>query len=168
VRDGDRVVGADDRARGVEQLDEREGRGVAQVVGAALERQAEQADRGAAQHLQVVLQLLDDALALALVDVDGALDDVHGVAVAVGGGDDRARVLAEAAAAPADAGVQEARADALVEADRAGDLGDVGADRSARPANSLMKLILVARNELAAYLVSSALVVLVVIRLGSG
>jgi hypothetical protein len=49
------------------------------------------------------------------------------VAVAVGRGHDGAGVLAEAGAAPADAGVEEARADALVEADRAGDLGDVGA-----------------------------------------
>ncbi len=40
--------------------------------------------------------------------------------------------------------------------------------RSARPANSLMKLIFVARKALAAYFVSSALVVDVVIRLGSG
>jgi len=83
---------------------------------------------GAAEDLEVLLELVGDVLALALVDVDGALDDGHGVVVAACGGDDGAGVLAEAAAAPADARVQEAGADAFVEADGAGDLGDVGAD----------------------------------------
>ena len=52
--------------------------------------------------------------------------------------------------------MQEFRADAIVEPDAARDLLHVGADFLARSAISLMKVILVARNALAAYLISSA------------
>jgi hypothetical protein len=51
--------------------------------------------------------------------------------------------------------MQELRADAVVEADAARDVLDIGADRSQRSAISLMKVILVARKALAAYLISS-------------
>ena len=66
------------------------------------------------------------------------------------------RVLGKAGAAEARAGVQELRADAVVEPDAARHLLHVGADLLARSAISLMKVILVARKALAAYLISSA------------
>ena len=71
--------------------------------------------------------------------------------------DQGADVLGEAAAAVADAGEEEAEADAAVVADAAADVVDVGAERSQRLAISLMKLIFVASRALATYLVISAL-----------
>jgi len=49
VGDGDGVVGLDMGAAGVEVVDEGEGGGVAEVVGAAFEGEAEEADGGAAE-----------------------------------------------------------------------------------------------------------------------
>ena len=56
------------------------------------------------------------------------LDDAQRRAVVLRGLDQRQRVLGEARAAVAGAGVQEFRADAVVEADAARDVLDVGAD----------------------------------------
>ena len=70
--------------------------------------------------------------------------------------DQRADVLGKTGAAKTRAGMQEFRADAVVEADAARDVLDVGAELFARSAISLMKVILVARKAFAAYLISSA------------
>ena len=66
-----------------------------------------------------------------------------------GAGDERPDVLRQAAAAEADAGVEEPPADAGVVADRIGELGDVGACHLTISAIALMNEILVARNALA-------------------
>ena len=77
---------------------------------------------------EVLLQLADHAALLQLVDLDHRVEQLEVVAGVAGelleGGD----VLREAAAAVADSGLQELRADAGVEAHAARDLGDVGAD----------------------------------------
>ena len=101
---------------------------------------------------------LDDPVALLTVDgVDPAqqVRQVHG-AVKVGTGLQRPDVLGKAASAEADAGLEEAPADARVVADGVGQDGDVGPAVSHRWAMALMKLILVARKEFAAVLTSSA------------
>ena len=77
--------------------------------------------------------------------------------VRAGDGGHRPDVLGEATSAVADAGEEEGEADAAVVADAAADFVDVGPVRSQRLAISLMKLILVASRQLAAYLVISAL-----------
>ena len=63
---------------------------------------------------------------------------------------ERADVLREAAAAEAEAGVEEPPADPGVVADGVGELGDVGTGQLDRSAIALMKEILVARKALAA------------------
>ena len=69
----------------------------------------------------------------------------------------RQRVLREAGAAEAGAGVEEPAADALVEPDAAGDVAARRAPTfSHRSAISLMKVTFIARKTLAAYLISSA------------
>ncbi len=75
-----------------------------------------------------MLELPDDDLALAVVDRDGRAQQLGVVLVLARDPDERRDVLAEAAPAPADPGVEEPHADALVETDAAHDLGDVGAD----------------------------------------
>ena len=72
-------------------------------------------------------QLLHHALPLAPVDFAGGLHDGHIQPVFGRGGDQRGGVFAEARSAPADAGLQEARADARVEADAARHLRDIRA-----------------------------------------
>jgi hypothetical protein len=62
------------------------------------------------------------------VDLDDRVDDAHRAAIVVGGLGQRERVLREARAAIAGAGIQEFRADAAIEADAARDFLDVGAD----------------------------------------
>ena len=68
----------------------------------------------------------------------------------------RERVLGKARSAIARPGMQELRADAVVEADAARDSCTSAPTLSQRSAISLMKVILVARNALAAYLINSA------------
>jgi len=70
--------------------------------------------------------------------------------------DQRRRVLAEAGAAPADAGLQEPRADPLVEPDAASHLGDVGADLAGQLADFVDIADLQGEEAFAAYLISSA------------
>src|SRR5690606_20205856 len=78
----------------------------------------------------------DDAVghrALALfVDVHHGLDDPDGAAGLPGGFDQRSRVLGEAGAAEAGAGVKELAPDPAVEADAAGDVVHVRTDALAQ------------------------------------
>ena len=67
------------------------------------------------------------ALAL-IVDGDDGLDDAQRAFVILRRLDQRERVLGKAGAAEAGAGMQEFRADAVVEPDAARDVLDVGAD----------------------------------------
>jgi hypothetical protein len=78
---------------------------VAQVVGVRLEGQAQQADGAAFQDEQLLLQLLDHGIALRGVDFERRLEQfARVIAVLARGVQQRADVLAEATAAPADAG----------------------------------------------------------------
>ena len=104
-----------------------DGRGFAQIVGIGLEGQAQQTDGAAFQDLQFTQQLLHHALALAPVHFARRFDDRHADVVLLGRRNQRRRVLAEARAAPADSGLQEARSDAGVQADSLGHLRNIGA-----------------------------------------
>ena len=94
--------------------------------------------------------------ACALVDRDHALDDAQGHVGFLGDAQQRQRVLGEARAAEARPGMQELAADPAVEADALGHVWTSAPTRSHRSAISLMKVILVARKALVAYLISSA------------
>src|SRR5699024_1614833 len=107
-----------------------QGGGVAHVVGVGLERGTQDGDllAGDLPGEQVGGQG-DDVVAAAVVDgVDLAQEAqrlVH--PELLGAGHKGADVLGQAAAAEADAGAQELVPDAVVVADRGGELGDVGA-----------------------------------------
>ena len=109
--------------------DDRERGRLAHVVGVRLEGQAEHGDGLAAHAAAAGLDHLARHRPLALV-VDGRdrLDDADRRVVVLRRLDQRERVLREAGAAIAGSGVQELRADAVVEADAARDLLDVRAD----------------------------------------
>ena len=103
-------------------------------------------------------ELRDHAPLLQLVDLDHRVEQLEVVARVAGELLERGDVLGEARAAEADAGLQELRADAVVQAHALGDLDDVGAGLLAQTlAISLMKEIFVARNALEASLTISAL-----------
>ncbi len=76
-------------------------------------------------------ELVDDAPLLELVHLDDRVQELEVVARVRRELLQRERVLREAAAAVADSGAQEMRAEAVVEADPLGDLDDVGAGRFA-------------------------------------
>ena len=123
-----RIVGADLGAGILQRRDQRDRGRVAHVVGVGLEGQPQHGN-GAAAH---VAAADGDDLArhrpLALV-VDGGdgLDDAAGRAEVVGRLHQGQRVLGKAGAAEARTGVEEFRADAVVEADAARDVLHVGA-----------------------------------------
>ena len=73
------------------------------------------------------LQLADHAPLLQVVDLDHRVQQLEVIAGVAGQLLERVDVLGEAAAAEADPGLQELRADAVVEAHPARDLDDVGA-----------------------------------------
>ena len=106
-----------------------QGGGVAHVVAQGLEGRPQDGDGPAGQvAAHVGAGQLDDPVALLAVDgVDPAqqVRQVHG-AVKVGTGLQRPDVLGKAASAEADAGLEEAPADARVVADGVGQDGDVG------------------------------------------
>ena len=79
----------------------------------------------------MVLELLDDAPLLELVDLDDGGEKLEVVAGVGGELLQRRGVLREARAAVTDAGPQEVRPEATVEADPARDLLDVGPDKLA-------------------------------------
>ena len=93
-----------------------------------LEGQSEEADGASLEDFQLSEQLFDDAYALATVDFAGSLNDWHSEPIFGSRGDECGRVFPEAGASPADAWLQESRADARIKADAIGYLGDIGAD----------------------------------------
>ena len=125
---GDGVVGADTAPVLQQTLHNIDGRRVAEVVGVGFEGEAEQADGAPFENLQLLEELFHHAQALVLVDFACRRGNGHGEAVFGGGGDQGRGIFGEAGSAPAKPGLQEAGADALVEADAAGYLADVGAD----------------------------------------
>ena len=96
-----------------------------------LKARPEQRDRLAAQLAEVLLELLDHAPLLELVDLDDRGQQLEVVAGVAGELLQRRDVLGEAAAAEAKPGAQEVRAEAVVEADAPRDVLDVGADELA-------------------------------------
>ncbi len=126
-----RIVGLHRRAAREQPLDDRNRRRLAHVVGARLERQPPHRDRPARQIAEVLLDLVDQPLLLQVVDVFDRAQNLEVVALVGGRLQQRLRVLGKAAAAVADAGKQERRADAPVGADRLAHVIDVGADQLA-------------------------------------
>jgi hypothetical protein len=99
----------------------------ADVVGAAFEGEAEDAETLAAQGPQGAANFAQKALALVFVDAHDFIEQAEVVAAFAGDGAEGHDVLGEAGAAVADAGIQEARADAGIGADALADLIHVGA-----------------------------------------
>ncbi len=91
------------------------------------------------------------------VDAVRRLHDRQIHVVFLGRGHQCLHIFGEAAAAVADAGMQEARADAVIQSHALPDSADVPAGAFASSVIMLMKLILVARNALLAYFTISAL-----------
>ena len=124
---GDRVVRAHARARALEPRREHERATPRACRRCSAEREAEQRDLLADERPEVLLQLRDHAPLLQLVDLDHRVEQLEVVARVAGELLERGHVLGEARAAEADPGLQELRADAVVEAHAARDLDDVGA-----------------------------------------
>ena len=118
---GDRIPRRDLRALGQQATGEDEARRLAHVVRAGLEREPEERDPLAAKRPESPLELPDDAPLLELVDLDDGVQELEVVARVRRELLERERVLGEARAAVADAGAEERRADAAVEADCLGD-----------------------------------------------
>src|SRR4249919_604628 len=126
-----RVPRGDVRAFGEEPPGEDEARRLAHVVSPRLEREAEECDPLPAERPEATLELPDDAPLLELVHLDDGVQELEVVARVGRQLLERERILREAGATEADAGTQERRADAPVEADALGDRRDVGAGRLA-------------------------------------
>ena len=123
---GGGIVGGDGAAFGQQHLDEVDGGRFADVVGLALEGEAEHAEALAAQRPQGGADLGEEALLLLGVDLFDLGEQAEVDAELLGDGAEGGDILGEAGAAVADAGAQEAWADAAVETHAAGDLLDVG------------------------------------------
>ena len=121
------VVGPDAGALVDEAAGQHDGGRLAQVVGVRLEREAEQRHGGAAQVAEPLLELADHAPLLQRVDLDDGVEQLEVVARVAGQLLERLDVLGEARPAVADAGLQEVRPDAVVEAHALGDGAHVGA-----------------------------------------
>ncbi len=106
--------------------DEFDGGRFADVVGLALEGEAEDAEPLAAQGPEGGAHLAEEALLLLGVDLLDFGEEAEVDAELLGDGAEGGDVLGEAGAAVADAGAEESGADAAVEAHAAGDLFDVG------------------------------------------
>ena len=130
---GDRIKRAYLGAALDERVHERDRRRFAHVVGVRLEREAEHADPLAGHAAaERVGDPLDHLLLAIVVDLDRRPHDPLGDPDRVGRLEERERVLGKAAPAVAGPSVQELRADAVVEADAARDVLDVGVDRLAQ------------------------------------
>src|SRR4051812_2369797 len=128
-----RIVTAHVRACVLEGLDDADRRRVAHVVGVRLEGEAEDRHRPSPPFAAERLDDLAAHRALArIVDLDDALDDPERRPLILGGLEQGERILREAGAAIAGAGMKEFRPDPVVEADAAGDVLDVGADHLAQ------------------------------------
>ena len=123
--DGGWVVGGDGAAFGEQHLDHVDGGGLADVVGLALEGEAEDGEMFSAQRPEGGANLGEEALLLFGVDLFDLGEEAEVDAELLGDGAEGGDVLGEAGATVADAGTEEAGADAAVEADAAGDLLDV-------------------------------------------
>ena len=122
------VVGGDRRAFGAQPRRQHDRGRLAQIVGLGLEGEPEQRDVRVAQRPEALLELGDDAPLLQRVDLDHGVEQLEVVARVAGQLLERLHVLGKARTAVADAGVQEVRADAPVEAHARGHDAHVGAD----------------------------------------
>ena len=134
--------------------------GVADVVAVRLERRAQHGDpvaeERAAEHLPGELDHPDPAAHVDRVDLAQEGQRLVGAQLA-GPGHERADVLGQAAAAEAQPGTEELRADPLVVADRRRPSAVTSAPAASQTsAIALMKEIFVARKAFAAVLTSSA------------
>jgi hypothetical protein len=136
-----------------------EGRRVADVVAARLERRTQHGDPAADERPAASLagQLHDLGSPPQVDGVDLAQEGQRLVGTQLTGPcHERADVLGQAAPAESEACVEELAADAVVIADGVGERLDVRPAASATSAMALMKEIFVARKEFAATLTSSA------------
>ena len=99
----------------------------ADVVGAALEGQAEHAEVLAAQGPERAAHFAQEALALIFVDAHDFIEQAEVVAALAGHGAKCHDIFGEAGSAVADAGIQEPRPDARVGSDAVDDLIHIGA-----------------------------------------
>ncbi len=132
VGERDRVVRRDQRTGIEQQLDQRERRRLAQVVGARLEREAPDRDAAAAQAAATgidPLQVLEGPALLPHVDLADGLQHQRPHGMAHRGVAKRCDVLREARSAVADARPQEVAPDPRIAADAVAHFLDVGAGR---------------------------------------
>jgi hypothetical protein len=140
----------------VQRRDQRDRRRILGVVGIRLERQTKHRDRLAADRTVEGGDDFSRHRALALpVDGSDRLDDAQRHAMIVRGLEQSGRILREARAAEARTGMQELAMRLSSPMPRASSCTSAPA-YSHKSAISLMKVILVARKALDAYLISSA------------
>jgi len=108
---------------------------VAQVVGVRLEAEAQKGDMPALENLEAFLQSVHHPGALAVVYLAGSLHNWHLELVIARGCHERGSILAETRAAPTDSGVQEARSDAVIQADALRNQGGIRAHPLGQPGN---------------------------------
>ena len=156
---GGGIVGGDGAAFGEQHLDQVDGGRFADVVGLALEGEAEDAEALAAQGPEGGANLGEEALLLLDVDLLDFGEQVEVDAELLGDRAEGGDVLGKAGAAVADAGAEEARADAAVQADAAATCSMLASVASQRLETALMKEIFRARKALEACLMISALLV---------
>lgn len=80
-------------------------------------------------------ELFDDAITLPAIDFSGSFHDGEMKAVFPGGCHQGGGIFAEARTTPTEAGAEETGADARIEADSAGDFGDIGTDALSKEAH---------------------------------
>ena len=144
-----------------------ERRRFANVVGAALESQAQHAEVLAAQGPQRAAHFAQETVALIFVDAHDFIEQAELVAALARDGAKRHHIFRKAGPAVADSGIEKARPDARIGADALHHLPTLAPTDSQTDATALMKEIFIARKALEACLISSALLVLVTMR-GAG
>jgi len=90
-----------------QRLHDEDGRGFANVVGAALEGEAEDAETLAAKRPQGAADFLEEAIALIFVDAHDFIEQTEIVAAFAGHGAEGHHIFREAGAAVADARIQK-------------------------------------------------------------
>ena len=128
---GGRIVGGDLAALLQKRLHQEQRRRFADVVGAALEGEAEHAEILAAQRPERAANFAQKALALIFVDAHDFIEQAEVVAGFASHGAEGHHVFGKAGSAVADAGIQEPGSDARVGADAVDDLIHIGAHRFA-------------------------------------
>src|SRR5216684_4061905 len=123
-----RVVGAHMRAGGKQDPGDVQARRLSEVVGVGLEGQAEQPDDFLVELLEAVTQLVDHEHPLVTVDVHDCVEQLGVIVETLSERRQRLDIFRKTRAAPANADVEVARPDALVEPHALGHELRVGVD----------------------------------------